>query len=178
MGFTGVMGYNIGSPVAVNYRTNTQAQGGRARLATVNNYIIVSWPSMQMEGFSMPTIKYHQEDWSQWPRVEGVWYIYGLHLKDSDEIRYVGSTVDVHQRYEQHLCSPGKSTKEWIGRNKMDVRIRVLARVSSDHKGKERRTAQEYSQKGHRLFNNRRPRKLTKKERDSAVKVWLSRLGL
>lgn len=126
----------------------------------------------------MPKLKYHQEDWQRWPRIDGVWYIYGLHLNGSDEIRYIGSTVDVQHRYEQHLQNPTKSIKGWVTDNRMAIRIKVLAQVQDDHLGQERRFAQEYHAKGHRILNDRQPRRSTKKEREDSVKAWLRRLGM
>lgn len=102
-------------------------------------------------------------------------YIYGLHLEGDDEIRYIGSTVNMTNRLHSHLgggTGGGAEKVAWVEENKQCVRMKLLAVVENDPKGAERATIAQFSQKGHRLLNCRRPRRSTHAERESALKGW------
>lgn len=106
------------------------------------------------------------------------WYIYGLALRGDWEIRYVGSTKDLQKRFCGHMNewkARDGDKNEWVKANLDRVEIRLLEVVKSDRKLAERRMAQKLYAEGHRLFNIRRPRRLTKKERAAQVAYWVER---
>jgi hypothetical protein len=97
--------------------------------------------------------------------------IYGLHLEGDEEIRYVGSTTDPQGRLRGHLR--GDEQKDaWTAANHDRVRMRVLQRVTADPRLAERRWAKRLAREGHRIFNQRLPRRLTKTERTEAMLAW------
>lgn len=103
-------------------------------------------------------------------------YVYGLHLKGDNEVRYVGSTHDLQKRFWQHLNEFKKrdgDKNEWVKANRAAVCIKVLETTEGDYKDIERRWIIKLRKEGHRLFNIRRPRRSTRKERQAVVIQWL-----
>lgn len=110
---------------------------------------------------------------------KGDYYIYGLHLEGSDEIRYVGSTkLNPHRErlwghlHEQKYRDDPKN--RWIRDNRENVRAVVLAVVQEDHKLAERETIEVLLKNGHRLLNRNMPRRLTKQERTFRMVKWFA----
>lgn len=123
----------------------------------------------------MPEYKYPQaHEWHRWPVEDDRWYIYGLHLEGSNEIRYVGSTVNVAARYSRHMTKPHPSIAEWVGRNRGKVRVMVFEAVDNDPRGKEYACCAKLRAKGHRLLNDRRPRRIRRSERQQAMKRYMN----
>jgi hypothetical protein len=97
-------------------------------------------------------------------------YIYGLHLEGDNEIRYVGSTKrnPTKERFYGHMNEwkvRGGPKNEWIKANADRVKVRVLQVVERDHRLAERVMIEKLHKDGHRLFNERLPRRLTAAER-------------
>lgn len=103
-------------------------------------------------------------------------YIYGLHLEGDSEIRYVGSTKRrLEVRLWGHINEPKRRDgvkNDWIRANPGRVRIKVLQTVEDDPKGAERKMVTEMIGKGHRLLNERQPRRLSKKEQTAGMMTW------
>lgn len=107
---------------------------------------------------------------------DGVKYIYALHLHGRGNFVYVGSTKNPRNRLTNHHQSKGQGNKrlyDWIHAHEGQVRMAILETVTADARGAERRWCKKLSRKGHRLFNIRAPRKLTKKEREALVMEYL-----
>lgn len=88
-----------------------------------------------------------------------MFYIYGLHLEGSDEIRYIGSSCEPRKRLHQHLSgdSNNHAKDTWVAQNRARVRMKILATADKRNRRKaEQRAILECVGKGHRLFNDRR----------------------
>jgi predicted GIY-YIG superfamily endonuclease len=87
-----------------------------------------------------------------------MFYIYGLHLKGDDEIRYVGSTCNPQSRLWAHLRDTEKGTPKdlWVKENYTRICMKILATAAErDRRKAEQRAILECFGKGHRLFNVR-----------------------
>jgi hypothetical protein len=104
-------------------------------------------------------------------------YIYGLHLEGDNEIRYVGSTLEPLKRLWAHLNeledTRNKAKNAWVRDNRPRIRMTVLEAIDGDYKAVEKSYIIKLRKEGHRLFNIRRPRRSTQKERQAAVMGWL-----
>lgn len=86
--------------------------------------------------------------------------VYGIRIKGTDEIRYVGYTgVGLKRRLGYHFRNRKKGNKEkgdWLINNRNEIEIIVLAgpfETDSDAHNLERYWIKFYKENGHRLFN-------------------------
>ncbi len=108
-----------------------------------------------------------------------MFYIYGLHLENDEEIRYVGSSIHPHQRLWQHLSGADDRNPEkgqWIAQNSGRVHMKILQSGVSEKSRREaeQRAIMECQGKGHRLFNARRASRKCATRED--VNWWLDRI--
>lgn len=95
-------------------------------------------------------------------------YIYGLHLKGDDEIRYVGATTNPKQRLYVHRtvgARNGALLEEWRRGQEKKIQMVILDKTEHDPKGLELHYAAKLFRDGHRILNMNRPRRSTKEEK-------------
>ena len=125
-----------------------------------------------------------------------MFYIYGLRLKGSDEVRYIGCTMNPDVRMVAHSSYDKKGSAKycWMRANRGNIEMVILSEhaETEDAMVEESRQIAKHRRAGNRLFNQQahsrapramldetkqklskpKPRRMTATERQDALRKW------